>query len=177
MSSPGPLPRRDRRTIEREVARREPRPRHETADERRRGRLRSVAFGALVVGVLGIGGYLAFGDFLGQRGAASGGVSGVQASMAGFTPKEIRVGSGETVTLDFWTQDSSGHLEGGVHTMISEELGIRAELPGADAASDSRVAVTFTAPMTPGVYDIFCDTCCGGRENPTMHGKLIVEAA
>jgi len=26
------------------------------------------------------------------------------------------------------------------------------------------------------VYDIYCDTCCGGKASPTMHGKLIVTA-
>ena len=170
-----PVSRRERRAVERGTGRHEPRSRHDPAVERRGGRSRPVAFAAVVVGVLAIGGYLAFGDFFGQRGAASGDMIGVQASMAGFTPKEIRVTAGQTVTLDFWTQDSSGHLDGGVHTMISDQLGIRVELPGADAVSESRVAVTFTAPMTPGDYDIYCDTCCGGRENPTMHGKIVVE--
>lgn len=167
---------RSRRSVaERELRRRELLPRHGAVVESRRRRLQAATFGALVVGVLAIGGYLAFGDFLGQRGAASGETISVQASMAGFSPKEIRVTTGQTVTIDFWTQDSSVHLDGGVHTMISDELGIRAELPGADAVSASRVVVTFTAPMAPGVYDIYCDTCCGGRDNPTMHGKVVVD--
>jgi len=167
---------RSRRSVaERELRRRELLPRHGAVVESRRRRLQAATFGALVVGVLAIGGYLAFGDFLGQRGAASGETISVQASMAGFSPKEIRVTTGQTVTIDFWTQDSSVHLDGGVHTMISDELGIRAELPGADAVSASRVVVTFTPPMAPGVYDIYCDTCCGGRDNPTMHGKVVVD--
>lgn len=176
MSGPGPLARREWRAIAREDHRHEPRHRPDPAAARRRGRLRSITFGAVVVAVLGIGGYLAFGDFLGQRGAVSGDRIAVQASMAGFTPKEIRVPAGQTVTLDFWTQDSSGHLKGGVHTMIGQELGIQAELPGADGVSESRMAVAFTAPMTPGEYDIYCDTCCGGRESPSMHGRIVVEA-
>lgn len=141
------------------------------------GLVRSAGFIAVVIAVLAFGGYLAFGDFLGPRGATADGAVSVQASMAGFTPSQIRVAAGQTVTLDFWTQDSPGHLKGGVHTMFSEALGLRAELPGADAVSTSRRMVTFTAPTVPGEYDIYCDTCCGGRESPSMHGKIIVEGA
>lgn len=142
------------------------------SSERRRG----LIFGVVAAAILAVGGFLAFGDFAGQRGATTADAIGVQASMAGFTPREIRVKAGAPVTMDFWTQDSAGHLDGGVHTMISEELRLRVELPGAAAVSASRVAVTFTAPTTPGEYEIFCDTCCGGRENPTMRGAIIVEA-
>ena len=142
------------------------------SSERRRG----LIFGAVAVAILAVGGFLAFGDFAGQRGATTADAIGVQASMAGFTPREIRVKAGAPVTMDFWTQDSAGHLDGGVHTMISEQLGLRVELPGAAAVSASRVAVAFTAPATPGEYEIFCDTCCGGRENPTMRGTIVVEA-
>lgn len=151
------------------------RARHQGADGRAQ-QLRLVGFGVVVLAVLSVGAYLAFGDFLGRPGsAASGGIT-VQASMAGFTPSEIRVKAGQPVEIDFWTQDSSGHLVGGVHTMISDELGLYATLPGADAASTSRVTVQFVAPSAPGVYDIYCDTCCGGRDSPTMHGKVVVEA-
>jgi cytochrome c oxidase subunit 2 len=168
--------RRDRRMAEREAARLAPKPRRDPQAARRAARLKSVLFGLIATVVLAVGGYLAFGDFLGQRGATTDGAIGVQASMAGFTPAEIRVKAGAPVTLDFWTQDSSPHLERGVHTMISEELGIRAELPGADVVSESRVSVFFTAPTTPGRYDIYCDTCCGGKDNPTMHGTIVIEA-
>jgi cytochrome c oxidase subunit II len=167
--------RHSRRLAEREAARLAPKARPDRAAERRNGRIRTTLFGVVATAVLAIGGYLAFGDFLGQRGATTAGAIGVQASMAGFTPAEIRVKAGDAVTLDFWTQDSSAHLERGVHTMISDELGIRAELPGADAVSESRVAVSFTAPMKPGRYDIYCDTCCGGKDSPTMHGTIVVE--
>ena len=137
--------------------------------------LRRLAFGAVVTIVLAVGGYLAFGDFLGRGGPSEGAIP-VQASMAGFTPSEIHVKAGEAVTLDFWTQDSPLHLRNGVHTMISDELGLREELPGASAGGTSRVAVGFRAPMKPGSYDIYCDTCCGGRASPSMHGRIVVEA-
>lgn len=142
----------------------------------RRDPARKIAFGVVITVVLAIGGYLAFGDLLGRGGVPAGSAISVQASMAGFTPSEIHVKAGEAVTLDFWTRDNPLHLRGGVHTMISQELGLNAELPGATAAGTSRIAVTFTAPATPGTYDIYCDTCCGGKASPTMHGKVIVDA-
>lgn len=140
------------------------------AAERRDQRLRRAAFGAIAVTVLGVGGYLAFGDFL-ERGPVAAGAIGVQSSMAGFTPSQIRVRAGETATLDWWTDDSALHLEGGVHTLISPGLGLSETLP-----AESRRTVSIDVPDTPGTYDVYCDTCCGGKDSPTMHGTIVVEA-
>ncbi len=134
-------------------------------------RARLYAFGAIVVAVLGIGGWLAFGNFLTRPAAAAGTIS-VQSSMAGFTPSEIRVKAGSTVTLDWWTEDASMHLEGGSHTMVAPDLGLNEALP-----AESRRAVTWTVPNKPGTYDVYCDSCCGGKDNPQMHGKIVVEPA
>lgn len=135
------------------------------------GTLRTVAFGALVLAVLGIGGYLAFGDFLNRPAdAAATGVIDVQSSMAGFTPSTIRVKAGQTVTLKWWTQDAAVHLQNGVHTMVSPDLGLREELP-----AESTRMVTWTVPDKPGTYDVWCESCCGGKDSPTMHGTIVVE--
>jgi heme/copper-type cytochrome/quinol oxidase subunit 2 len=96
--------------------------------------------------------------------------------MAGFTPSEVRVPAGQTVAIELWTTDAAPHLENGVHTMISDELGIHEELAAAGPAGESRRVVQIDTPTKPGVYDIYCDTCCGGEASPTMHGKIIVEA-
>ena len=121
--------------------------------------------------MLGVGGFLAFGDFL-KRAPATAGAISVQSSMAGFTPAAIRVKAGETATLDWWTDDAAMHLEGGVHTLISPELGpVRGRCPPRVAGrSPSQV------PDRPGTYDVYCDTCCGGKDSPTMHGTIVVEA-
>lgn len=156
--------------------RREARRRAGLSRNARHVRARQLAFGVVVAAVLGIGAWLAFGDLLGQRDRAAAGTIAVQASMAGFTPGEIRVPAGQPVALDFWTQDSPAHLQGGVHTLVSEELGLNATLPGAGATGGSRVIVAFMAPEVPGTYDIYCDTCCGGRANPGMHGTIVVQA-
>ena len=131
-----------------------------------------MTFAMVIVSVLGFGIWLASSDLLGQRGTAvSAEALAVRASMAGFTPRVIEVRAGESVTVDFWTTDAALHLAGGVHTFISDELGIREELP-----AESRVSFAFTAPPTPGDYDVYCDTCCGGKASPTMHGIIRVSA-
>ena len=147
--------------------------RAERASEARRIRLRRFAFGGIVVAVLAVGGYLAFGDFLGRPAdTVASGVIDVQSSMAGFTPSEIDVTAGQTVTFRWWTQDAAPHLTGGVHTMISPELGLAEQLP-----AESTKMVTWTVPNKPGTYDVWCESCCGGKDAPQMHGKIVVKAA
>ena len=46
--------------------------------------------------------------------------------------------------------------------------------PGSPA--DGSKDFTFTAPTQPGDYDFWCNTCCGGKASPDMHGKLHVTA-
>lgn len=141
------------------------------ARARRSTRLRALAFGAVVVAVLGIGIVLATGDLLGQRGQSTvATATPVRLSMAGFDPSVIPAKAGQEVTLELWTTDAAAHLEGGVHTFISDELGIREELP-----AESRRTITFRAPDRAGDYDVYCDSCCGGKANPTMHATLRVE--
>jgi len=134
-------------------------------------RIRPFLFGAVVVAVLAIGGWLAFGNFFTRPAVASGTIS-VQSSMAGFTPSEIRVKAGSTVTLDWWTEDASMHLQDGVHTMIAPDIGLNEALP-----AESRRAVSWTVPNKPGTYDVYCNSCCGGIDNPVMHGKIVIEPA
>ncbi|MCI0584004.1 MAG: cupredoxin domain-containing protein [Chloroflexi bacterium] len=132
---------------------------------------RKVAFGAIVAVILAAGGFLAFGDFLDRPSAAAGTID-VQSSMAGFTPSEIRVTAGTTATLDWWTDDAAVHLEGGVHTMVAPELGLTEALP-----AEGRRLVVWQVPNRPGTYDVYCDSCCGGKDSPQMHGKIVIEAA
>ena len=125
----------------------------------------------VVVLVLGAGLVLGFGDFIGRPdGGAS--VEPVRMSMAGFEPQMIHATAGEALTIELWTTDSALHLEGGVHTLISDELGIYEELP-----AESRKTVTLHMPTEAGTYDIYCDTCCGGKDSPSMHGRLHVAEA
>lgn len=146
--------------------------RHQSAATRARAeRTKKLVFGGLVLGVLGIGGFLAFGDFFNRPAAPAGEIS-IQSSMAGFTPSTITVKAGATVTLDWWTQDAAPHLTGGVHTMVSTDLGLYETLP-----AESRKTVTWTVPNKPGTYDVWCESCCGGKDAPQMHGKIVIVPA
>ena len=178
MTDRHPVTRRERRTLEREdthvptAARRSAR---QAAREReaRRATVHKLAFGATVVAVLAIGSVLAFGDFFDRPTAgATAGVIDVQSSMAGFTPSEIRVKAGATVTMNWWTDDAAVHLQGGVHTMVAPDLGLYEELP-----AEGNRTVVWQVPDTPGTYDVYCDSCCGGKDSPTMHGRIVVEPA
>ena len=178
MTDQEPVLRRDRRALERDSAHSAVADRHQTrtaarASQARQARLRKVGFGGIVVAVLAVGGALAFGDFFNRPSdGATAGVIDVQSSMAGFNPSEIRVTAGETVTLNWWTQDAASHLEGGVHTMVAPDLGLDEALP-----AESTQTVIWTVPNTPGTYDVWCDSCCGGKDSPSMHGKIVVEPA
>lgn len=125
----------------------------------------------VVVLVLGAGLVLGFGDFIG-RPDGSAAAEPVRMSMAGFEPQMIHATVGEELTIELWTTDAALHLEGGVHTLISDELGIYEELP-----AESRRTVTLQMPTEAGTYDIYCDTCCGGKASPSMHGRLHVAEA
>ncbi len=180
MSAPSSGSRAERRSVsleERRVERDRLRSSERRAAQHRATRIRQSAFVVIVAAVLGGGVYLAAGDLFGQRGAASNvDAIPVRLSMAGFTPTEVRVPAGQQVAIELWTTDAAPHLQDGVHTMISDELGIYEELVAAGPTGESRRVVEITTPTTPGTYDIYCNTCCGGKDSPTMHGKLIVEA-
>ena len=143
------------------------------AAERRSRRIRAAAFGLITVVILGVGLYLAGGVFLGQRDKTTvANALPVRLSMAGFDPKVITAKAGATVNLDFWNTDNAMHLDGGgVHTFIMDDQRIYVEIP-----AEGRQAFSFIAPTTPGDYDFYCNTCCGGKASPTMHGALRVEA-
>lgn len=178
MSEEDLLPRSERRSAlieERHAERKRTQSVTYQAAQARNMKIRKATFGVIVVAVLGVGLYLAGGVFLGQRGTAStADAIPVRLSMAGFDPKVITVKAGAEVNLDFWNQDNAMHLDGGgVHTFIMPEYqNIYVEIP-----AEARKAFAFTAPAAPGDYDFYCDTCCGGKASPTMHGTLRVEPA
>jgi plastocyanin len=138
----------------------------------RPGWLRYVLAAGVVVLVLGAGLVIGFGDFFG-RPTTTGNVITMRISMAGYDPNVLVAKPGETLTIDWWNTDNAMHLDGGgLHTLIAPELGINEKLP-----AESRKTIQITAPTTPGNYDFYCDSCCGGKESPTMHGTLSVRAA
>ncbi len=138
----------------------------------RPSKLRIAAFLAIAAIVVGGGVYVASNVFMGQRDKTN--VSGaitMGISMDGFNPNVLHAKAGQTLTLDWWNEDAPMHLTGGVHSLVSDTLKVHLELP-----AQSRKTVQLTAPMAPGDYDFWCDSCCGGKDNPKMHATLHVEA-
>jgi cytochrome c oxidase subunit 2 len=132
--------------------------------------LRMLVFGLLSVAILGAGVYLAGSVFLGSRGSASAGQISMRVSMDGFTPPVLEATPGQALSIDWWNTDGAMHLTNGVHTLVSDTLQVRLELP-----AQAHKAIVLTAPTTPGDYDFWCDSCCGGKDNPKMHGTLRVK--
>ncbi len=140
------------------------------ARERQR-RIRTTIFAVIVVGVLGMSGYLLITAFFKPAPPPmAGNVIDLEADMEGFSQQEIRVKVGEPVTVRLTSLDNSHHTDGGgKHQWAVDELGL--DIVVQPESSDY---VTFT-PDKPGEYTFYCDICCGGKANPTMSGKLIVE--
>ncbi len=146
-------------------------------------KLRIAAFAAVVALVIGGGVYYAGNiffrsntpgmDMTGQTTitAPATGTIDLRVSMDGFDPKVIKAKPGQELTIDWWNADGAMHLENGVHTMVSDALGIRFELP-----ARSHKTIALKAPDRPGDYDYWCDSCCGGKDNPGMHARIEVEA-
>jgi cytochrome c oxidase subunit 2 len=92
-------------------------------------------------------------------------------TMAGFEPNTIRAKPGQPVTINLINPDNSHHTDGGgIHNFI-----LTAGLANMNITvqPESQKVFTFT-PTQKGEYHWYCDSCCGGRENPSMHGTLIV---
>jgi len=145
---------------------------HRRAQWRQR-RIRAIVFAVIAVLVLGLTGYLLVAAFTPpEPPAMTGHVIDIAADMGGFSVKEVRVKAGELVTIRLTSLDNTHHTDGGgKHQWAVDELGVNIIAP----AEGSNYA-TFTSD-TPGEYTFYCDICCGGRANPTMNGKLIVEAS
>jgi cytochrome c oxidase subunit II len=137
----------------------------------RRQTIRGVLFAIIVVATLSVAGLLIKDALWGPRLPALAGTAvDVRGSMAGFSPATIRVSAGEPVTLRLISMDSPLHQGGGEHQLAIDEFEIDLR-----AAARESAAATFT-PATPGVYQFYCDVCCGGRLDPSMQGTLVVEA-
>ncbi len=92
-------------------------------------------------------------------------------TMAGFEPNIIRAKVGQPVTINLINPDNSHHTDGGgIHNFM-----LTAGLSSVNITvqPESQKIFTFT-PTQAGEYHWYCDSCCGGKENPSMHGTLIV---
>jgi len=96
----------------------------------------------------------------------------VTVSMAGFNPGVIDVTAGSGATVWLVNPDSSLHTDGGgVHGFTVPDLDIDVKVQ-----PESTELVTLPLSAAPGEYRFYCDTCCGGKENPAMNGVIRVSA-
>lgn len=134
----------------------------------RRGLL---GFGLVAAGTLGAAGYFLWPAVRQNLIGAPAGAVPVAISMSGFAPNVLTVKAGQRVELQLINRDNSLHSDGGGwHQFAVEELGLDFKV-----APLTERLVGFTVEK-PGTYDFYCDVCCGGKANPYMQGKLIVEA-
>jgi nitrous oxide reductase len=99
-------------------------------------------------------------------------VINIQAAMDGFDITEIRAKVGETIAVNLRSLDNEHHTDGGgKHQFAIDELGVNI------IAQPLSVSSGTFKPTKAGTYTFYCDICCGGKANPTMNGKLIVEEA
>ncbi len=137
----------------------------------RQKKVRAIAFGLITVAVLSLSTALLVSAFSPKTPPPAANTIDITADMDGFNMKEIHVKAGQPVTVRLTSLDNSHHTDGGgQHQWAVDELGVSIVAP----AEGSNFA-TFT-PDKPGTYTYYCDICCGGRANPTMQGKISVEA-
>ena len=133
--------------------------------------VRTIAYSALAIAVLGIAGYLLISGLFPSLPISAPNTIDISGSMSGFSSNVIHVRAGEEVTLRLTSLDNQYHTDGGgQHQWAVDELGLNVIAPALGSES-----LTFT-PDRAGTYTFYCDICCGGRANPTMQGTLIVEA-
>lgn len=94
----------------------------------------------------------------------------LRVDMGGFTPPHLNAPAGKLLRVRIINPDSSHHSDGGgVHGFTIVGLGI-------DARVQPETTQVITIPAAPaGEYAFYCDTCCGGKENPSMQGVLTLK--
>jgi heme/copper-type cytochrome/quinol oxidase subunit 2 len=139
--------------------------------QRHRQNLNKIIFSGVIVVVFSLAGVLLFNAFYKPPlPPVAGNVIDVSADMGGFDKTEIRVKVGEPVTIRLRSLDNSYHTDGGgKHQWAVDDFNANVIAP-----PEGTAMTTFT-PTKPGTYVFYCDICCGGRANPAMNGKLIVE--
>src|SRR3990172_815481 len=147
----------------------------ETKTERKRrslaarSRNRAFAFGIIAFMVVGLAGILVWRAFAPVPAVAAD--VKIQTTMGGFIPQVVRAKAGKPITIQLINRDTRYHTDGGGwHQFAIDELGVNAKV-----GPESTQLVTLT-PTRAGTYEFYCDVCCGGKESPSMRGRLEVSA-
>jgi len=134
-----------------------------------RSRRRAIAFGIVASVVIGLTGFLLWRAFAPIPAMAAD--VKIQTTMEGFIPQVIRAKAGQPIRILLVNRDTRFHTDGGGwHQFAIDDLGVNAKV-----GPESTQLVTLT-PARAGTYEFYCDVCCGGKDNPSMRGKLEVSA-
>ena len=134
-----------------------------------RGRNRAIAFGIIAFIVVGLAGILVWRAFAPVPAVAAD--IKIQTTMGGFMPQVVQAKVGKPITIQLINRDTRFHTDGGGwHQFALDELGVNAKV-----GPESTQLVTLT-PTRAGTYEFYCDVCCGGKESPSMRGRLEVSA-
>src|SRR5512136_1462790 len=127
-----------------------------SAQRKSSAKVRVLTFSVVVLLVLGAAGYLVAAAFSPKTPPPAANVIDISADMGGFSRSEIRVKTGQPVTVRLTSLDNSAHTDGGgKHQWAVDEFKASVVAP----ALGSNM-VTFT-PDKPGEYTFYCDICCG----------------
>lgn len=133
-------------------------------------RRNSTIFLGITAMVLGFSGYLIFKALYKPPMPTAQNVINIDADMGGFSMSEIHVKVGEPVTIRLRSLDGPYHTDGGgQHQWAVDEFNVSVVAP-----PNGISMATFTPDKT-GEFDFYCDLCCGGKANPSMNGKFIVD--
>lgn len=125
----------------------------------------------IVLSAMAGAGWLLAPTFWSQGSSPDGAIVEIKGTMGGFSTSVIQAKAGRPLTVRLTSVDNRFHTDGGgKHQFAIDFLRVNIIAPPLGTRE-----ATFT-PAEPGIYDYYCDVCCGGRANPTMVGKLIVEA-
>ena len=149
---------------------------------------RALAFAGLTVAIVGLAinfaqpkelALIEIGPSAAPAGAVTGAANATGApadatlriDMAGFTPPDLELAAGRAIRLRIVNPDNSHHSDGGgVHGFTVPSLGVDVKVPPL-----TTMVITIPAAAA-GEYAFYCDTCCGGKANPSMNGTIRMRA-
>ncbi len=132
--------------------------------------VKSILFLVIVIAIFGSAAYIVMSRNASQEPVDKDAIK-MTITMAGFDPDVIQAKVGQPVTINLINPDNSMHTDGGgIHNfqLTGGLSSVNITVP-----PESQKVFTFT-PTEPGRYDWYCDSCCGGKDNPNMRGTLIV---
>ncbi len=139
-------------------------------EHRKKLPVKSILFVVIVIAIFGSAAYIVMSRNASQEPVDKDAIK-MTITMAGFDPDVIQAKVGQPVKINLINPDNSMHTDGGgIHNF--QLTGGLANV-NITVQPESQNVFTFT-PTEPGRYDWYCDSCCGGKDNPSMHGTLIV---